>query len=240
MNSKLYIEMDFKTMLQLPAMPTTKIIEILQQIVEKERDSDNPDIPQVRITAGASGSYAGYFIDYNKDDRAILLGNWFDNQSELNYIDYGIVTGITVSRANKYAYLFSDGKIPFVPAEGDVPTMLKLKEAIKDTQAALKIALKVPHDVIIEWNKPEVPRDTDKYYAKEFLSTLKNAVACICADNLGREAFAESVKKLVYEFGTENKVILNGEEMLVTVNLERNWQTIPSAIMLQEMMEKCL
>src|SRR5690606_826018 len=66
MNSKLYIEMDFKTMLQLPAMPTTKIIEILQQIVEKERGSDNPDIPQVRITAGASGSYAGYFIDYNK------------------------------------------------------------------------------------------------------------------------------------------------------------------------------
>lgn len=232
--------MDFKTMLQLPAMPTAKIIEILQQIVEKERSNDNPDIPQVRITAGASGSYAGYFIDYNKNDRTILLGNWFDNQSELNYIDYSTVTGISVSRANKYAYLFSNGKIPFVPAEGDVPTMLKLKEAIKDTQMAFKIALKVSHDVIIEWNKPEVPTDTDKYYAKEFLNTLKNAVTAICADNLGREAFAESVKKLVYKFGTENTVTLNGDEMLVTANMERNWQTVPSATMLQEMMEKCL
>lgn len=232
--------MDFKTMLQLSAMPTAKIIEILQQIVEKERSNDNPDIPQVRITTGASGSYAGYFIDYNKNDGTILLGNWFDNQSELNYIDYGTVTGISVSRANKYAYLFSNGKIPFVPAEGDVPTMLKLKEAIKDTQMAFKIALKVPHDVIIEWNKPEATTDTDKYYAKEFLNTLKNAVTAICADNLGREAFAESVKKLVYKFGTENTVTLNGDEMLVTANMERNWQTVPSATMLQEMMEKCL
>lgn len=232
--------MDFKTMLQLPAMPTAKIIEILQQIVEKERSNDNPDIPEVRITAGASGSYAGYFIDYNKSDRTILLGNWFDNQSELNYIDYGTVTGISVSRANKYAYLFSNGKIPFVPTEGDVPTMLKLKEAIKDTQMAFKIALKVSHDVIIEWNKPEAPTDTDKYYAKEFLNTLKNAVTAICADNLGREAFAESVKKLAYKFGTENTVTINGDEMLVTANLERNWQTVLSATMLQEMMEKCL
>ena len=81
------------------------------------------------------------------------------------------LSSISISNINKYAYLLSDGKIPFIPEDEEIPTILQLKKDIKDLELVVKSI--IDKEISIVYNDKNTPEDTGKYYALKVLVLLK-------------------------------------------------------------------
>ncbi|MGS2763018.1 hypothetical protein [Sinomicrobium sp. M5D2P9] len=229
--------MDFKTMIQLPVLETSQVLEVLQEIANKERNQERPNMPKVSIS-NSSGQVSGYFINYDADKGVILVGNWYDNQADLQYINFHGISSISVANIKNYAYLLSDGKIPFIPDPNEVPTMLQLKKEIKNLSLALKDTL--GKELTITYRHTDTSTDTEKFYAGRVINLLKETLNTVSEDNLAKKAFTETVNTLHFSFSEENTVTLENDELHVSLSLAKGWKSVASKTELQDQIEKTL
>ena len=148
--------MDFKTMLQLPVLETNQVLNILQEIADIERKEDRPRMPKVTIcTHGDSAT--GFFVNYDAEKRVVFLCDIYDRDAQFQYIKVHTISSISFSNINKYGYLLSDGKIPFIPDDSEIPTLLQLKKDIKNLELETKTLL--DKDIAFSYKLKETPED---------------------------------------------------------------------------------
>lgn len=224
-------------MLQLPVLETKQVLTILQQVAQEERNQEQPNMPKVTISSN-TGNASGYFIDFQEEKGVILIGNWYANQVELQYVNFFSISSISITNIDEYLYLLSDGKIPFVPNANQVPTMLKLKREIKAADLALQEA--IGKEVSLTFNAGETPSDTEKFYAKKAIQFLKETLLSLAENELAKEAFSESIDTINFEISETNEVQLNERVLGISLNLKKGWKSIFSKIELQNEIEKNL
>ncbi|SIQ30146.1 hypothetical protein [Maribacter ulvicola] len=229
--------MDFKTMLQLPVLEISQVLKTLQGIANEERNKEKPQMPNVSIST-STGHVSGYFINYDTEKNIVLLGNWYDHKADLQYVELHSIASISLGNINNYLYQFSDGAIPFVPNEDEVPTLLQLKKEIRDLeQSAEKMLGKA---VAINYAYEEKPEDLEKYYATKIISILKGTLMSIAADPLAKEAFINAINELSFRQCEENKVSLENGNLSISLDLSKGLKTVASINKLQDLIEKCL
>lgn len=229
--------MDFKTMLQLPVLDTKTVINVLQEIADIERNEERPQMPQVSITTSSS-SANGFFVNYDSDKHTILLCDMYDRKSQFQYIEVHSVASITVSNINKYSYLLSDGNIPFVPEDDEIPTVLQLKKDIKALEEEVKASLE--KEVSIAFNYNGTPEAIDKFYASKVIKLLQKTLSNIAADNLAKNAFTDTITTVNFCLGLENKTVQEKEVITITVDTSKGLKSFPKEKQLQEQIEKGL
>jgi len=229
--------MDFKTMLQLPALDTNAVLKILQEIADKERKEDRPCMPKVTISTH-SDSASGFFVTYDTEKHVILLCDIYDRKAQFQYIEVYAVSSISISNIDKYGYLLSDGKIPFTPNANEIPTILQLKKDIKALELEIKESLE--KEISIAYKYDRTPEDLDKFYAAKVLSLLKETFSKIAVDNLAKEAFTASITTVNFTLGTENKASLEKEVLSITIDTSKGVKSFVTAIKLQDEIEKKL
>ncbi|MDW5290154.1 hypothetical protein [Formosa sp. PL04] len=229
--------MDFKTMLQLPVLDTNQVLKILQEIANIERKEDKPRMPKVTISTH-SDSASGFFVNYDSEKHVILLCDIYDRDAQFQYIESHSISSISLSNINKYGYLLSDGKIPFIPDASEIPTVLQLKKDINTLELEVKEAL--GKEISIGYMHDGIPEDLDKFYASKVLNLLKEILAKIAVDNLAKDAFIESIAIVNFNLGEQNNSSLVNDVLSITVDISKGLKSFPSAIKLQDQIEKCL
>ncbi|WP_458627063.1 hypothetical protein [Winogradskyella sp. PC D3.3] len=229
--------MDFKTMLQLPVLDTNEVLKILQDIANIEREAERPRMPKVAISTH-SGSASGFFVNYDSEKKTILLCDIYDRDAQFQYIESHSVSSISLSNINKYAYLLSDGKIPFTPEPSDIPTLLQLKKDIKSLEVELQTAFE--KEITVSYIYEGTPEDLDKFYASKVLSLLKETLVNIAADHLAKEAFIGSIATVQFNLGTATTVTLENDVVSIGINTSKGLQSFPTAKTLQDQIEKGL
>ncbi|WP_179376026.1 hypothetical protein [Winogradskyella wichelsiae] len=229
--------MDFKTMLQLPVLDTNAVLKIVQEIADIERKEDRPRMPKVSISTH-SGSASGFFVNHDAEKKVVLLCDIYDRDAQFQYIEVNSISSISLSNINKYGYLLSDGKIPFVPSADEIPTVLQLKKDIKALELEVKAVLE--KEISIVYIHEGTPEDLDKFYALKIVSLLKETLSSIAADNLAKEAFSESISTINFNLGSENKSSLEKDVLSITVDTSKGLKSFPKAKELQTQIEKQL
>ncbi|WP_179317810.1 hypothetical protein [Winogradskyella undariae] len=229
--------MDFKTMLQLPVLDTNAVLKIVQEISDIERKEDRPRMPKVSISTH-SGSASGFFVNHDAEKKVVLLCDIYDRDAQFQYIEVNSISSISLSNINKYGYLLSDGKIPFVPSADEIPTVLQLKKDIKALELEVKAVLE--KEISIVYIHEGTPEDLDKFYASKIVSLLKETLSSIAADNLAKEAFSESISTINFNLGSENKSSLEKDVLSITVDTSKGLKSFPKAKGLQTQIEKQL
>jgi len=229
--------MDFKTMLQLPVLDTNAVLKIVQEIADIEREADRPHMPKVSISTH-SGSASGFFVNHDAEKKVVLLCDIYDRDAQFQYIEVNSISSISLSNINKYGYLLSDGKIPFVPSADEIPTVLQLKKDIKALELEVKAVLE--KEISIAYTYEGTPEDLDKFYASKIVTLLKETFSKIGADNLAKEAFTEAITAVNFNLGVENKSALEKDVLSITVDTSKGLKTFPKAKVLQSQIEKCL
>ena len=229
--------MDFKTMLELPALDTDQVVKILQEIADKERKQEKPQMPQVSISTH-SGSASGFFVNHCTEKKVILLADMYDHKAHFQYIASHSISTISVSNIDKYAYLFSDGRIPFSPDKSEIPSLLQLKKHIKTLELALNDSL--GKEVSIAYSYKETPTDLEKFYASKVLGLLKETLSNIAKDKMANEAFSESISSLNFKLGSENNVLLQENMLSITIDISKALKSFPDTAQLQNQIEKNL
>ncbi|WBL21123.1 hypothetical protein [Zunongwangia sp. HRR-M8] len=229
--------MDFKTMLQLPVIETSEVLKILQEVADNERKRENPNMPKISFS-NTDGTISGYFINYDADKGVVLIGNWYDNEADLQYVSFHSISCIMLQNVKDYVHLLSDGKIPFTPDSKDVPTQLQLKKEIKIAVLALQESL--GKELKIKFDAGENTTDTEKFYAKKAIAFIKETITTLAENNLAKEAFSESIDTINFNFSEENTVTLNERSFTISFNIEKGWKSIFSKMQLQNEIEKNL
>ncbi|WP_008637624.1 hypothetical protein [Bizionia argentinensis] len=229
--------MDFKTMIQLPVLEISQVLKILQEISDKERAQEKPNMPKVIIST-QTGNVSGYFVNYDIDKNVVLLCNWYENNAELQYIQFHSISSICIGNVHNYIYLLSDGKIPFTPSESDIPTMLQLKKEIKNLELDFQSALE--NEIAVTFKYDEIPDNTSKYYALKVLNALNETINSIATNNLSKEAFNAVIANVIFKFGDVNKVTLEKDTLLISFNISKGWKSVSLKSELQDLIEKCL
>ena len=229
--------MDFKTMLRLPVLDTKAVINVLQEIADIERNEERPQMPQVSVTTSSS-SASGFFVNYDSDKHTILLCDMYDRKAQFQYIEVHSVASISISNINKYGYLLSDGNIPFVPEDDEIPTVLQLKKDIKALEEDIKASLE--KEISIAFNYEGTPEDLDKFYAAKVIKLLQKTLSNMAADNLAKTALTDSVSTINFSLGSENKAVQNNEVITITVDTSKGLKSFPKEKQLQEKIEKGL
>lgn len=229
--------MDFKTMLQLPVLETNQVLNILQEIADIERKEDRPRMPKVTIcTHGDSAT--GFFVNYDAEKRVVFLCDIYDRDAQFQYIQVHTISSISFSNINKYGYLLSDGKIPFIPDDSEIPTLLQLKKDIKNLELETKTLL--DKDIAFSYKLKETPEGLDKYYASKIIVLLKDTLTKIANEPLAKTAFSEAISAINFELGTENIAHLNQGVITVTIDTSKGLKSFPKAKALQNKIEKDL
>ena len=229
--------MDFKTMVQLPVIETREVLKILQEVADHERKQENPNMPKISFS-NTDGTISGYFINYDADKGVVLIGNWYDNEADLQYVSFHSISCIMLQNVKDYVHLLSDGTIPFTPNPKDVPTQLQLKKEIKATVLALQEGL--GKELTVTFDAGENPSDTEKFYTKKAIQFLKETILSLAENKLAKEAFSESIDTVTFEISTTNAVQLNERVLHISFNLEKGWKSIFSKTELQDEIEKNL
>lgn len=229
--------MDFKTMLQLPVLDTNEVLSILQDIADIERNEERPQMPKVTICTH-SDSASGFFVNYDTEKHVILLCDMYDRKAQFQYIESHSVSSISLSNINKYAYLLSDGKIPFIPDANDMPTLLQLKKDIKSLELELQIPFE--KEITVTYNYQGTPEDLDKFYASKVVLLLKETLVNIATDHLAKEAFTASIAIVHFHLGTENKSTLEKDVLSIAIDTSKGLRSFPTAKTLQDQIEKGL
>ncbi|QXP59996.1 hypothetical protein [Olleya sp. HaHaR_3_96] len=229
--------MDFKTLLQLPVLDINQVISLLQEIADKERSKEKPSMPKVSISTQA-GHVSGYFVNYNSEKRTILLCDLYDRNAELQYIQSHAIASISLTNINNYTYLFSDGKIAFMPPANEIPTILQLKKDLKNVEVEVKAALNI--EIAISFNYDDTPSDIEKYYAAKGIALLKETITSLSEDKLVKTTFTEMITTVDFKLGTENKVVLKNKGLLITLDISKNLKSVASKTELQNKIEQCL
>jgi len=171
--------MDFKTMLQFPVLDTKTVIHILQEIADIERHEERPQMPQVTISTH-SDSASGFFVNYDSEKHTILLCDMYDRKAEFQYIESHAISSISLRNIDKYAYLLTDGSIPFTPNPEDIPTLLQIKKDIKALEVELQQSL--GKEIAITFDYEDTPEDLFKFYASKVIVLLQKTFANMAAD----------------------------------------------------------
>gem|GEM_PF-1513917 len=229
--------MNFKTMLQLPVLETNEVLKILQEVADHERKQENPNMPKISFS-NTEGTISGYFINYDRDKGVVLIGNWYDNEADLQYVSFHSISCIMLQNVKDYVHLLSDGKIPFTPRPEEVPTQLQLKKELKAAGVALKEPLGKTLSIV--FNAGENPSDTQKYYAKKAIDLLQETLVILAENNLAKEAFSETVEAIEFEFAKANTIELSDSMLRITFNLEKGWKSVLNKTELQNAIEKNL
>ena len=229
--------MNFKTMLQLPVLETNEVLKILQEVADHERKQENPNMPKISFS-NTDATISGYFINYDPDKGVVLIGNWYDNEADLQYVSFQSISCIMLQNVKEYVHLLSDGKIAFTPRPEDVPTKLQLKKEIKAAAMALQKPLEKALNIV--FNTGENPSDTEKYYAKKAINFLQETLVILAENNLAKEAFSENVDAIEFKFTKANKVELTESVLHINFNLEKGWKSVFSKTELQNAIEKNL
>ncbi|WP_417886664.1 hypothetical protein [Zunongwangia sp.] len=229
--------MDFKTMLQLPVIETSEILKILQEVADNERKREKPNMPKISFS-NTDGTISGYFINYDADKGVVLIGNWYDNEADLQYVSFHSISCIMLQNVKDYVHLLSDGKIPFTPDPKDVPTQLQLKKEIKTAVLALQEAL--GNELTINYDAGENPSDTEKLYAKKAIQLLQETISTLAENKLAKEAFSENIATVNFQFTEANKVELNKQVLSISFNIEKGWKSVLRKTELQNEIEKNL
>ncbi|WP_282069933.1 hypothetical protein [Olleya namhaensis] len=229
--------MDYKTMLQLPALDISEVVTLLQQIADKERHQDKPNMPMVTITTHTS-SASGIFVNYDSTKGVILLCELYDRKAQLQYLQSSSIASVSIRNIESYAYLLSDGTIAFTPPAGKIPTMLQLKKEMNSVALDLKATLN--KQIAVTYSYQDTPNDNQKYYAHSAISLLKDTMANIAKDNLSKVAFTESVSTIQFNLDTTNAVSLAAGTLSITLDVSKSLKSVASAHQLQELIEACL
>ena len=229
--------MDFKTLLQLPVLDINEVISLLQEIADKERSKEKPSMPKVSIST-QSGHVSGFFVNYSSEKRTILLCDLYDRNAELQYIQAHAIASISLTNINNYTYLFSDGKIAFMPPANEIPTILQLKKDMKNLEVELKNALDL--EMAISFSYDDTPSDIHKYYAVKGVELLKETIISLSEDDLVKTTLAEMITTVDFKLGTENTVELKNKGLLITLDISKNLKSVASKTELQHKIEKCL
>jgi len=229
--------MDFKTMLQFPALNISAVLKILQEIAEKERNEENPKMPKVSINTH-SGSAFGFFVTYSIEKNIVLLCDMSDGNAHFEYIESHSISSISITNMDKYGYLLSEGKIPFIPDAGKVPTLLQLKKEISTLQLEFKNTLK--KEILIAYTYLENPEDLDKFYASKVLELLKETLSKIAMDKLAKEVFTESISEINFNLNTENKLSIKNKVLSISLDISKGLKSALTAERLKDEIEKNL
>ncbi|MBP1840537.1 hypothetical protein [Formosa algae] len=229
--------MDFKTMLQLPVLDTTEVLNILQEIADLERHKERPQMPQVTIST-TNDSATGFFVNYDSDKRTILLCDMYDRKAQFQYIASHSVSSVSIRNIEAYGYLLSDGTILFTPSDDEIPTVLQLKKDIKALEDDAQSLLGKP--LAISYNYEGTPEDLDKFYASKVLTVLQNTLSKIGADHLAKTAFTDAIASLNFTLGKDNTSVLNQDVLTLTIDTTKGLKSFPKAAQLQEQIETFL
>ncbi|WP_417444102.1 hypothetical protein [Joostella sp.] len=229
--------MDFNTMLQLPVLEISQVIKILQEIADQERTKEKPNMPKVIIST-TTGNVSGYFINYDTSKNIILLGNWYDNNPELQYVQSHAISSISLVKFNKYIHLLSDGKIPFTPDTSDIPTLLQLKKEIKELELDLNKTF--DKEISIVYKYEGTPEDLDKFYASKVLLLLKETLSKIAGDKLAKESFREVTSVVNFSLENTNECTLKDDVLSVVIDVSKGLKSALTANQLQTEIEKTL
>ena len=229
--------MDFKAMLQLPVLETNEVLEILQEVADHERKQEKPNMPKVSFS-NTDGTISGYFINYDADKRVVLIGNWYDNEADLQYVSFHSISCVMLQNVKDYVHLLSDGKIPFTPDPKDIPTQLQFKKDIKTAVLAIQEIL--GKEITIKFDAGENPSDTEKFYAKKAILLVQETISTLAENKLAKEAFVEGIDAIAFNFSEKNTVMLNERSFTISFNLQKGWKSVLSKIQLQKEIEKNL
>jgi len=229
--------MDFKTMLQFPVLDTKTVIHILQEIADIERHEERPQMPQVTISTH-SDSASGFFVNYDSEKHTILLCDMYDRKAEFQYIESHAISSISLRNIDKYAYLLTDGSIPFTPNPEDIPTLLQIKKDIKALEVELQQSL--GKEIAITFEYEDTPEDLFKFYASKVIVLLQKTFANMAADALAKSAIIEAVSSVKFSLSNDNISTLENGELNITINTKKGLKSFPKASKLQEQIEKFL
>ena len=124
--------MDFNTLLKLKAQAPDAILKTLNSAVEREKGSDRPKLPLLRVAHAGGGYASGYLIDFDEREQMLLLAHIAEGKPELMYIRSSTLQAVEILQATDWLHELSDGIIPFDPAPGDVITGIKLKALLRE------------------------------------------------------------------------------------------------------------
>jgi len=229
--------MDFKTMLQLPVLDTNAVINILQEIADIERHEERPQMPQVTISTHSDNA-SGFFVNYDSEKKTILLCDMYDRKAQFIYIEAHAISSISLRNVDKYGYLLSDGNIPFVPTDDEIPTVLQLKKEVKALEEEVKVSF--AKEISVTYKYEGTPGNLDKFYASKVIKLLQKTFSNVAADSLAKSAFTEAVSKVNFSLGSDNTSAFENGELNVIVNTTKGLKSFPKANQLQEQIEKFL
>ncbi|UII32850.1 hypothetical protein LVD17_03265 [Fulvivirga ulvae] len=230
--------MKLNTLLKLKAQAPDAILKTLISTVEREKGSDNPKLPLLRVSFAGGGYASGYLIDFDEREQMLLLAHIAEEKPELMYIRSSILQAVEVLQANDWLHELSDGVIPFEPAPGDVLTGIKLKALLREESAVLSSS--VGESITLKLNLPEDASPADRYYATCLIDDTVTVLTSICKDKFGKAALAEAVTTVSIIPGHENKTSLSGSNLELYFNIERGLKRKFNAKELLESIEKLL
>lgn len=230
--------MKFNTLLKLKAKAPDAILKILNSVVEREKGSDIPKLPLLRVSLAGGGYASGYLIDFDEREQMLLLAHITEEKPELMYIRSSALLAVEVLQATDWLHELSDGDIPFEPSPGEVITGIKLKALLREESAALSSS--VGESITLKLNLPEDASPADRYYATCLIDDVVTALTAICKDEFGKEALSEAVTTVSIIPGHENKASLSGSDLELYFNIERGLKGKLNTKELQESIEKLL
>lgn len=230
--------MNYTTLLKLKAQTPEAILKTLNSVVSREKGSDKPKLPLLRVSLTGGSCESGYMINYDAGDQMLMLAHIAEGKPDLKYIRSSALLSIEVLQATGWLYELSDGAIPFDPAPENVLTGIKLKALLREQSA--EISSVVGEEITLKLNLPDDASPVDRYYATCLISDIVTALSAICEDKLGREALAEAVTMVNIIPAHENKADLSGNDLILCFNIKAGLKQTFTSKELQESIERLL
>lgn len=232
--------MDFKTLLSLKAKSPLQIVQDLAKQLELEKGKEKPAVPLIGLYLH-SGYLEGYLLDYNREDRVLLLALVDGPQTTLKYVEAAALIAVEVLKAKSWIFWLTDGTVTDTLNAESVPSWLQLKAQAK--AVSTKIESFVGIAVTVEIEKDDATESVQlaqRMIWPQALQIVQAAIGKVAEDAMGKEALSESVAQISLHNAEDEAVMLADKTLTIAFNLKEAGKRLWKPSMLQEKIEEKL
>ena len=205
--------MDFKTLFHLKADSPQNLLKKLYEHSKYEADKEKPLLPQLILLLNGGNMISGFLLHYNLSNGEILIGQSHEGMSTLKYCNSASVISLELQNTFPFMYMLSDGKIPFQPAEADIPTNLEIKRSLSDT--GIKLSEKIGKDIIVQFDLSNIKSSMELYTSKLLIHTIKQSLSKIADNELGKEALGK-FESVELQLGEDKLVEVSNNKLKIS------------------------